>query len=154
MIISETTYTVNQYGALKIPCETTAEMGLRPGDAVRVAYLSEDGKANTFREFLLTKSGIDSMEEDSRIGIPTTLLKQAGIPENADVQVVCGNGTIILCADPPLCAEDFEEIVSALGVATDILSQLPSESDRAIEMLKNALDQEGADEDDEYDSHP
>ncbi len=40
MIISETTYTVNQYGALQIPCETPAEMGLRPGDAVRVAYLS------------------------------------------------------------------------------------------------------------------
>lgn len=154
MKISETTFTVSMHGTLKIPRQTMAEMGLYPGDSVRVAYLSEDGEANTFQEFLLTKNGFDSTEEDARIAIPTALLKQAGLPESADVQVVCGNGAIILCADPLLHAEALEEILSALGIATDILSQLPGVADTAIEMLRDTFNQEGADEDDKYTPRP
>lgn len=111
MMLSETTYTVSQYGTLKISRKAISEMGLQPGDTVRVAYLTNDGQANIFREFMLTKDGVDSEEEEGRIAIPATLLKQAGIPENADVQVICVDGAIVLCADPSLNTEDLERLL-------------------------------------------
>lgn len=58
MTIIETAYTVSQHGTLKISRKALSGMGLQPGDTVRVAYLSDDGQANIFREFLLSKDGV------------------------------------------------------------------------------------------------
>lgn len=133
------TYTVNQHGVLKIPRETITGMGLYPGDTVRVAYLSEDGEVNTFREFLLTTGGAGSAKTGGQIAVPNELLAQAGIPDHSDIQVICGTGAIILCADPILGAADLSKILSALGVAADMISQLPAEPNNAIELLQNTF---------------
>ena len=53
MYISELTFTVDRRGSIKIPASVLEKMGLHPGDNIRVAYLTQDGSANTFREFLL-----------------------------------------------------------------------------------------------------
>lgn len=145
--ILETTYTVNQHGVLKIPRETISEMGLYPGDPVRVAYLSEDGEVNTFREFLLTTGGAGSAKTGGQIAVPNELLAQAGIPDHADIQVICGAGAIILCADPILGAADLSTILSSLGIAADMISQLPAEPNDAIERLQNTFNMEGANND-------
>lgn len=145
--ILETTYTVNQHGVLKIPRETITGMGLYPGDSVRVAYISEDSEVNTFREFLLTTGGVDSTKTGGQITVPHELLAQAGISDHADIQVICGAGAIILCADPILGAEDLSKILSALGVAADMISQLPTEPNDAIELLQNTFNMEGANDD-------
>lgn len=150
MMLSETTYTVNQHGTLRISRRAILEMGLRPRDTVRVAYLTNDGQENTFGEFMLTKDGIGSAAEEEQIAIPTILLKQAGIPENADVQVICVAGAIVLCADPSLNANDLEKLLHSLGIATDLLSQLPDDTEGAIEALHDALNEEGANENGEY----
>jgi aspartate 1-decarboxylase len=150
MMLSETTYTVNQHGTLKISRRAISEMGLQSGDTVRVAYLTNDGQANIFREFMLTKDGVDSEVEEGRIAIPAILLKQAGISENADVQVICTDGAIALCTDPSLNTEDLENLLHSLGIATDILSQLPDDTEGAIGALHDALNEEGASENDEY----
>jgi len=149
MTIIETTYTVSQHGTLKISRKAISGMGLQPGDTVRVAYLSDDGQANIFREFLLTKDGIDAATADGQIAIPTDLLEQAGIPQNADVQVIYGNGAIVLCPDPCLDVENLEKLLHSLEIAADLLSQLHSEPDEAIEAFQQALNEEGADEDDD-----
>lgn len=150
MMLSETTYTVSQYGTLKISRKAISEMGLQPGDTVRVAYLTNDGQANIFREFMLTKDGVDSEEEEGRIAIPATLLKQAGIPENADVQVICVDGAIVLCADPSLNTEDLEKLLHSLDIATNLLSQLPDNAEDAIRALRDTLNEEGVNKNDEY----
>lgn len=146
MKITEITYTVNQHGVLKIPQTEIAQIGLRPGDHVRVAFLSEDGDTNTFREFLLSKDGVGSVGSDGQIAVPTALLKQANIPDDADIQVICENGAIILCTDPILKADELGEIIDALGIANDMFAQLPDDPADAIELLQDTFDAEGANE--------
>ena len=52
MKITELTYTVTKSGGLRIPADIIKEMGINPGENVRVAYLSSDGDKNEFREFV------------------------------------------------------------------------------------------------------
>lgn len=148
-MLSETTYTIGPDGGLEIPREILAEMGLYTGNTVRVAYLSADGRKNSFREFMLTPDGIANAESDEHIAVPAALLEQANIPEDADVQVVCGKGAIILSADPVLHADELQDILTAMEVASDILSQLPYEPEDAIDSLRNGLNKEGANDNDE-----
>ena len=51
MYISELTFTVDRRGSIKIPASVLEKMGLHSGDNIRVAYLTQDGSANQFREF-------------------------------------------------------------------------------------------------------
>lgn len=146
MTLSETTYTVGSDGTLVIPRQTIEQMGLQAGGLVSVAYLSADGQQNSFREFMLTPDGITNIDTDEHIAIPTALLEQAGIADNSDVQVICGDGAIILCADPVMHANELREVLMALEIAEKIISQLPCDPDGAIAIMQDALDVEGADE--------
>lgn len=146
MKISETTYTVNQHGNLMIPKRTLSEMGLGPGNHVRVAYLSTDGTENTYREFLLSADPLDKQEESKRIAVPTELLLQANIRPDADIQVICTDGAIILSQDPVLQTEDLRRVLSSLEIAADLLEQLPDDHVEAMDTLQQFIEtnKEGA----------
>ena len=75
MTLCEFTFWISDRGELLIPAESIADMGLKPGDPIHVAYLSSDGAANEFREFLLTQGGVEQIGKDlSPIQIPVQLL--------------------------------------------------------------------------------
>ena len=136
MHISEITFTVNSHGSLKIPAATLREMGLSPGNHVRIAYLTHDGEENTFQEFLLSAGSLDESAEENPIQIPTALLVQADIPEDADLQIVCLKGALLICRDTSFDLAELHLISEYLKTADELLGRLPSEKADAINELR------------------
>jgi len=118
MTLCEFTFWISDRGELLIPAESIADMGLKPGDPIHVAYLSSDGASNEFREFLLTQGGVEQIGKDlSPIQIPVQLLEQANIPADADVQIVCYDGMLMIYRSTSLGLEDLKEILQRLEKA-------------------------------------
>ena len=151
MQISETTFTVGHNGSLKIPAAVLKEMGLLPGDHVRVAYVVKDKWQNVFQEFLLSAGPLDTLTEDNKFQVPSDLLGQANIPENADLQILCLNGYLLICQDSALSLNELSSVFESLQTAGDIASSLPIDSFQAMEQLQEFTNrfEEGAPEDEE-----
>ena len=140
MKISEIALTANHNGCLKIPAPLLKEMGIVPGDRVRIAYLTDDGTRNTFKEFLVTAEGIQGQNEDQRIAIPNQLLQQANIPEDADIQVICLDGILVIAHDSGMNQDELADVLDSLWTANDIIARLPDDLEAAWKCLKNFTD--------------
>lgn len=146
MMISELTYKVDLTGELIVPAEIISEMGLGPGDTVHVAYISNDGISNDYREFLLSESGIGNGEANEQaIQIPSHLLEQANIPTESDLQIVCFDGMIVICRSSSLNLEELREVLERMKKAREYadyysfdnnLSHIRSELTDAIQYLQ------------------
>ena len=118
MKIVETTYTINKGGGLKIPSTDLKAMGLNAGEHIRVAYLSRDGIHNDDREFLLSGESIaEDGGGEAQISIPAALMEQANIPQDADLQIVCCDGCIVIMRDSALSIDELTAVLSALETA-------------------------------------
>ena len=81
-------------------------MGIGKNEQIYIAYLcpSETEIVNEFREFILTKAGVEKiqremeMEEEVLLTIPNELMIDAGIPLEADLDVICKMGMIVIQA--------------------------------------------------------
>ena len=144
MKLVESTYVIGDEGGLRIPAADLAEMGLMPGETVHIAFLSSDGQKNENREFAISGNSLVSQREDAAagIGIPAELLRQAGIPEDADLQIICCDGFVIITRDATMSAEELAEVCEALRTADEIVQQLPPELgiDELTEKLKEAVE--------------
>lgn len=152
MQISELTFTVNKRGGIKIPAVIMEKMGLAPGDHVRVAYLTQDGTANTFREFMLLPAamGESDLNEDSAIQIPTQLMREANISPDADLQIACLNGALVICQDTNLQPEELHSVLESLEFAESLASMISGDTQQMLLQLEQAINiiiQEGAEED-------
>ena len=96
MTISELEFSVGPDGTLVIPAAEIIRMGLHPNDNVYVAYIADDALRNQFREFLISPYPIEETGKSAQISIPEELLRNAHIPKDAEVQIVCIDGAIIL----------------------------------------------------------
>lgn len=145
ILISELKSTIDPNGALTVPMDVIEQMGLHPGDSIYIAYLADDKEQNLYREFLLAPHTIDDDTEDSvSLSIPTQLLADAHIPENADVQIICIDGAIILCRDFHLQTDALFAVLQDLNEAGNLSSELPGDIDTAIELLQECIgDAEG-----------
>lgn len=85
-----------------IPADDLAEMGLTAGQDVFVAYIADDGLANRYHEFTVSSVSLSELDTTQQIAIPQQLLEQAGIDSNAEVQITCMDGAIIITGDTPL----------------------------------------------------
>lgn len=141
MKISETTYTINNYGNLKIPAIDLSRMGLHPGMHVRVAFFSEDGEINTFREFMLTKNSLDKVEAEQSVLIPNELLRQAKIPNDVDVQIFTVDGAIAICREPAINYRELCHVLQTLSLAASLADELPENLLAAREQLEKALNE-------------
>lgn len=141
MEILEMTYTIGNNGYFNIPAKVLRQMGLGPGDHVRIAYLTDQSQENIFREFLLTADSLAEAENCSHIAVPRELLRQAEIPEDADIQVICSPGAIILAQDPILDVDALREVLSSMNIAAEILEQLPEDTDDALDALQDAVEE-------------
>lgn len=148
MQISETTFTVGNNGSLKIPAVVLKEMGLLPGDHVRVAYVVKGGRQNVFQEFLLSADPLDTLTEDNEFRVPSELLSQANIPENADLQILCLNGCLLICQDSALNLKELSSVFDNLQTAENIAFSLPIDPFQVREQLQEFTDryEEGATE--------
>ena len=95
---------VDQNGELAIPRTLLVDMGLRPGDSVRLTYASGSGAMdNTHRQFVVTPDGIAAAmlkpREDScgcGLTLPHELLEASDFPRDCDLEVVCAPGAIVI----------------------------------------------------------
>jgi hypothetical protein len=94
MQLFESHYTVAPDGSLILPADDLAEMGLMPHSPVTIAYLSIGRRKNTFSEFLV--SGLSTSSDEQKITIPNELLSSTGIAHDADIEIACANGAIII----------------------------------------------------------
>lgn len=148
MYISELTFTVDRRGGVKIPAFLLEKMGLFSGDHIRVAYLTQDGSANTFREFMLLPDAIEETEtvEDDTIRIPAQLMEQANIPSDADLQIACLDGALVIFRDAGLRSEDLQTVLEGLQVTEYLTSILPGDAQQTLSQLEQVIRtiQEGA----------
>jgi len=99
--------TVDQQGKLTIPARLMEDLGIVPGDTVRLACVSKSpGDPLTFGEILIASNGIAGLEkmeaEEGEIFLPNELLEAASIPLGSDIEIVCTEGAIIITAADPL----------------------------------------------------
>ena len=140
MIISELESAIGPDGALLIPANEIEQMGLRPNDSVYIAYIADDALKNRYREFLVSPSSIEALEEPAQISIPEELLRDANIPKDADVQIICIDGAVILCQESALHSDDLAQILQSLDIAVDLADSLPQNVQAAIESLHQHID--------------
>lgn len=147
MRILESTFTVGSNGALKIPTSVLQEMGLFPGDHVRIAYLTCDGQKNSFQEFLLSANPLDELSEEQQIRVPNHILEDANIPSDADLQILCLDGYIVICQDSALSPDELVSVLEQLQNMDELtfaLSGDPAQMREQLEELINRF-QEGVD---------
>lgn len=150
MQISELMFTVDKHRGMKIPAFIMEKMGLAPGDHVRVAYLTQDGTANTFREFMLLPAAMEETDsdEDSAIRIPTQLMQEANIPSDADLQIACLNGALVICQDTGVQPEELYSVLESLETAESLATMMPGDIQEMLLQLEQAINtiQEGVEE--------
>ena len=155
MIISEMESAIGPDGALVIPAAEIEQMGLRPNDSVYVAYIADDAMKNQFREFLISPHSMEETGEPAQISIPEELLKNANIPTDAEVQIVCIDGAVILCRESALYSDDLAQILQSLDIAVDLADRLPHDAQTAIESLHQYIDsfeERGAEQHEQYEA--
>ena len=145
MQIHEVAYTVNHSGSLKIPKADIAKMGLCAGDHLRVAFLTNDGSTNVYKEFLISPNGIEDPMLDgkdvlSSISIPVSILQEANIPSEADLQIVCADGAIIISHDT-LSGNELKTVLDSFTYAENLMRQLPKDGATALDLLGDCLDE-------------
>lgn len=104
MILREIFLETNENGVLLINDRILSQMGIGKNEQIYIAYLcpSDTESVNEFREFILTKDGVDKiqreieMEEEVSLTIPNELMIDAGIPLEADLDVICKKGLIMI----------------------------------------------------------
>ena len=151
MQILEMTFTVDHRGGMRIPAPVLAKMGLTAGDHVRVAYLTHDSVSNTFCELMLLPDADDetAAEKASVIHLPAELKQQASIPQDADLQITCLNGCIVINRDTGFQPEELYPILENLQTAEALASMLPGEAQKTLAKLEQTIEriQKGAEQD-------
>ena len=118
MKIVEIKGSIAENGSIILPPGVLDTMCMDIGDTVHLAYLSHHPvkQLNSYGEFFLTKDGIDQIGEPveapeaEALSVPHALLSAAGIPLDADLDIECGDGVIVLSGAEesclcPACAE-------------------------------------------------
>ena len=114
---------MTENGCIEIPAVVLEQAGICTGDTVKLVYMAEDGELkNTAKEFLLARAGQDvaeelAKEENIAFQIPEELLRDAGIPMDADLDIVCQEGRIIILPSELVQGTKVpEELLAIAGV--------------------------------------
>ena len=106
MMLREIFLETNENGVLLVNDHILSQMGIGKNEQIYIAYLcpSDTEIVNKFREFILTKDGLEKiqremeLEEEISLTIPNGLMIDAGIPLEADLDVICKKGLIVIQA--------------------------------------------------------
>ena len=150
MQIIEDEYIIGRSGDLTIPHTVLQDMGLYPGARVHVAYLTQDGKKNEFREFLLSANAMDELSEEQQFRVPSQILEESNIPADADLQILCLDGCIVICRDSALSSSELAAVLERLKEAGELTSSVSGDTEQLQEQLEDFINhfQKGADSSD------
>lgn len=122
----EITGVLNEKGCIEIPILLLAQTGIHTGEEVNLIYLAAGEKdyRNESREFLLKRTGENPMEEllsgDVELKLPPQLLADAGIPIDADLDIVCLDRKIVILPTEDVQSEEVPkellDICTELGI--------------------------------------
>ena len=110
---------MTENGCIEIPAVVLEQAGICTGDGEL---------KNTAKEFLLARAGQDvaeelAKEENIAFQIPEELLRDAGIPMDADLDIVCQEGRIIILPSELVqgtkVPEELLAICRELGITED-----------------------------------
>lgn len=120
---------VTENGCIEIPMTVLDQTGICTGDAIKLIYMAEEEEVKSVaKEFLLVRNDQDVVEELAReqrvsLQIPEELLQDAGISMDADLDIVCQNGRIVIFSSELLketeIPEEVMEICNELGISED-----------------------------------
>ena len=124
---------MTENGCIEIPAVVLEQAGICTGDTVKLVYMAEDGELkNTAKEFLLARAGQDVAEELAKEEEPFYLAVNftaphapwdAGIPMDADLDIVCQEGRIIILPSELVqgtkVPEELLAICRELGITED-----------------------------------
>lgn len=124
---------MNENGCIEVPVILMEQTGIRTEDEVRLLYIAagENDFRNEAKEFLITRADVDPADEilndgNVELKLPTELFKDANIPMDANLDIVCMNKKIvILPADDPkmeIVPPELMEIFDELGIPKDKVS--------------------------------
>ena len=141
---------MTENGCIEIPAVVLEQAGICTGDTVKLVYMAEDGELkNTAKEFLLARAGQDvaeklAKEENIAFQIPEELLRDAGIPMDADLDIVCQEGRIIILPSELVqgtkVPEELLAICRELGITEDKVKQRRERMKKPVYKL---LDEKG-----------
>ena len=108
---------VDQNGELAIPRTLLVDMGLRPGDSVRLTYASA----------ALLKPREDSC--GCGLTLPHELLEASDFPRDCDLEVVCAPGAIVILPADILdrLPDDLRALFADLGIDPDTVREVMKE---------------------------
>lgn len=114
---------VNEKGCIEVPAVVFEQTGIQTGDEVKLLYLAEkEGDyRNPSKEFILSGGNRNPVEMASGecqmdLKVPVELLADAGIPEDADLDVVCMEGRIVLLPSVEVSETEIpQEILDICG---------------------------------------
>ena len=113
--IVEDKYSVDESGRLIIPVEAIHEMGLDIGDDVFASFISNGQEANVYRELLIASASLQELDSAPKsITIPDELMENAGIMPDADIQIICGQGVILITAQASMSTSELREVPQSL----------------------------------------
>jgi Fe2+ transport system protein FeoA len=121
---------VDGQGHLTVPAQILEDMGLVPGDSVKLAYISNsaDSIRNTFKEFVLTPDGVAALEddEDAELTLPHELLEAEEIPVDSNLEIVCAKGAVVILQADLLDSlpDDLRELFNDLGIHPDTVREV------------------------------
>ena len=120
---------VTENGCIEIPMTVLDQAGICTGDAIKLIYMAEEEEVKSAaKEFLLVRNDQNVVEELAReqrvsLQIPEELLQDAGISMDADLDIVCQNGRIVISSSELLkkmeIPEEVMEICNELGISED-----------------------------------
>ncbi|MBO5158075.1 MAG: hypothetical protein J6B94_00595 [Lachnospiraceae bacterium] len=124
---------MNEKGCIEVPVVLMEQTGIRTEDEVRLLYIAagENDFRNEAKEFLISRADNDSGEKilndtNVELKLPPELFKDANIPMDANLDIVCMDKKIvILPADDPemeIVPPELMEIFDELGIPKDKVS--------------------------------
>ena len=94
---------VKENGGIEIPIEAMLQMDIHIGDTIKLIYMaeSEENLVNSAKEFVLAReceNAEEALKKQEQIAfqIPQVLLEDAGISMDADLDIVCADGKIVI----------------------------------------------------------
>lgn len=139
MKIMKTKAAVDHHGLLTIP---VIPAGLTPGEQVEVVLASRGDEVAPL--LLLTQAGIevaiplcalpeedtleekDEPEDEDGLNLPGEVMEGAGISADSDLEIICGDGAIVILAADILnrLPEELTELFQELGIHPDTIREV------------------------------
>jgi antitoxin component of MazEF toxin-antitoxin module len=117
---------MNRNGCIEVPAAVLEQAGIDTGEAVKLFYMADrESLKNESREFMIFRAdeGETAGKQEISFQIPQELLKDAGIPLGADLDIVCQNQKIIIMPEQISgeveVPEELLALCGELGISKD-----------------------------------